>query len=106
VAKHRKRRESDLRKRYNIIANAIQKTWPAGAIIPVSAIRLMMEGLDIQMCDERTQDKNLNRLLSNRVFGDAVLERVEGGKLMVLARAPLSTDPVIREPAQTKGAQP
>jgi hypothetical protein len=65
-----------------------------------------MENLDIYMCDERTQNKNLNRLLSNRVFGDAVLERVEGGKLKVLARVPLSTDPVIRESAQTKGAQP
>ena len=92
MAKHRKRRESDLRKRYNIIANAIQITWPAGAIIPVSAIRLMMESLDIQMCDERTQDKNLNRLLSRRVFGCAVLERVEGGRLKVLAGAPLSPE--------------
>jgi hypothetical protein len=100
------RSKSNLRERYDIVANAIRTMWPAGAIIPVSAIRLMMENLDIYMCDERTQNKNLNRLLSNRVFGDAVLERVEGGKLKVLARAQLSTDPVIREPAQTKGAQP
>jgi hypothetical protein len=92
MAKHRKRQESNLRQRYNIVANAIRKTWPAGAIIPVTAIRLLMERLDVHMCDERTQNKNLARLMNGQVFGDAVLERVEGGKLKVLAKTQLSIE--------------
>ena len=86
------RQKSNLRERYEIVANTIRKTWPAGAIIPVSAIRLLMERLDVHMCDERTQNKNLNRLMSSQVFGDAVLERFDGGRLKVLARTQLTIE--------------
>ncbi len=86
------RQKSNLRERYETVANAIRKTWPAEAIIPVSAIRLLMERLDVHMCDERTQNKNLNRLMSSQVFGDAVLERVDSGKMKVLSRTQLTIE--------------
>lgn len=89
---HRKRQKSNLRQRYDAVVLGIRDRWPPGAVVPETAVRTLMDGLDVHMSDYRTQDKNLGRLCSGSVFGDAVLERVSRDMYRVLPRKQMTIE--------------